>query len=110
MAQFKFIPIPAEDYDAWCSANGTHGIGPDTILETYITDDGALIVRRVTGEDLEEFICDGDCDSCPVADTDCDGDCLSCPCYACCDDSDYEGACKSHGNTILSDNQTGREF
>lgn len=82
MAQFKFLPIPSEEYDAL-------GISPNTILETRITDDGALIVRRVSGKDLEEFVCDGDCDFCPVADTDCDGDCLSCPCYACCDDSDY---------------------
>ena len=94
MAQFKFLPIPAEDYDSL-------DIGPDTILETRITDDGALVVRRVTDEDLEEFVCDGDCDSCPVADTDCDGDCFGCPCYACCDDSNYtpkEEFCKSHGS------------
>lgn len=93
MAQFKFLPIPAEEYDAL-------GIGPNTLLETSITDEGALMVRSVTGEDLEAFACDGDCDSCPVADTDCDGYCLACPCYACCDDSDYqrpEGSCKSHG-------------
>jgi len=96
MAQFKFLPIPAEDYDAL-------GIDSGTILETSITDDGTLTVRKVTGEDLEEFICNGDCDGCPVADTDCDGECFSCPCYACCDDSDYdppkkERVCKSHGN------------
>ena len=93
MAQFKFLPIPAEEYDAL-------GIGPNTILETSITDEGVLMVRSVSDEDLEAFACDGDCDSCPVAETDCDGYCLSCPCYACCDDSDYqrpEGSCKSHG-------------
>lgn len=95
MAQFKCLPIPAEDYDAL-------GIGPETILETRFTDDGALIVRKVTAQNLEEFACDGNCDSCPVAETDCGGDCFSCPCYANCDDSDYdspkkEGVCKSHG-------------
>jgi len=82
MAQFKFLPVPAEDYDAL-------GIGPDTILETSITGKGARLIRRVTGEDLEEFVCDGICDACPVADTDCDGECFGCPCYACCDDSGY---------------------
>ena len=94
MAEFKFLPIPAEDYDAL-------GISSDTILETRITDDGVLIIRPVTDDDLDEFICSGDCNSCPVAHTDCDGDCFCCPCYACCDDSDYEqprGVCKSHGN------------
>ena len=62
-----------------------------------ITD---IRVRKVTGEDLEEFVCSGDCDSCPVAETDCDGECFSCPCYANCEDSEYfrEGVCKSHGN------------
>ena len=93
MAEFKFLPIPAEEYDAL-------GIGPDTVLETHVTDDGTLIVRAVTAADLEEFVCDGDCESCPVAQTDCDGECFSCPCYASCDDSDYtpkEAACKSHG-------------
>ena len=83
MANFKFIPIPAEDYDAL-------GLTPDTILETRVTDDGALIVRPVDAVDLEEFVCDGDCDECPVAYNDCDYDCLSCPCYACCMDSDYK--------------------
>ena len=99
MAHFKLLPIPAEDYDAL-------GLTDNTILETHITDDGALVIRKVTGEDLEEFICDGNCEACPVADTDCDGECLSCPCYACCDDSDYtpkepnaaeNGVCKSNG-------------
>lgn len=95
MSQIRLIPIPAEEYDAL-------GIGPDTILETRINDDGALIICKVTEEDLEEFVCDGDCDSCPVAESDCDGDCFGCPCYACCDDSEYrmreDGICKSHGD------------
>ena len=95
MAKIKFLPIPAEDYDAL-------GITDKTILETSVTESGALIVRKVTNEDLEEFVCDGDCGGCPVANTDCDGECFSCPCYACCDDSDYDppkkdGVCKSHG-------------
>ena len=92
MAEFKFLSIPAEDYEA-------RGIGPGTVLETRLTDDGMLIIRCVTDEDTEEFVCVGDCYHCPVAETDCDGECLSCPCYACCDDSDYTpaGICKSHG-------------
>ena len=82
MAKFKLLPIPAEDYDAL-------GINSDTVLETYITDDGALIIRKVTDEILEELICDGDCDCCPVAEYDCDGVCFSCPCYPYCDDSNH---------------------
>ena len=81
MAQFKLLPIPAEDYDAL-------GINADSVLETIVTDDGTLIVRTVTSEDMEEFACDGNCNSCRVANVECDGDCFGCPCYACCDDSD----------------------
>ena len=96
MADIKFLPIPAEDYDAL-------GITADTVLQTYLTDDGVLVVRAVTDEDLESFSCDGDCETCPVAQTECDGECFSCPCYANCEDSDFtppkpEGVCKSHGN------------
>lgn len=82
MVDFKFIPVPTEDYDAL-------GIGPDTVIQTSINDNGDLVVHVVTGEELEEFVCDGDCDGCPLAEADCDGECLSCPCYANCDDSDY---------------------
>ena len=94
MATFKFLPIPAEDYDAL-------GIGPDTTLQTYVNERGDLTVHVVTDEDAADFVCDGNCGACPLADTDCDGDCFGCPCYANCDDSDYErpeGACKSHGD------------
>jgi hypothetical protein len=93
MAEFMMLPIPAEDYHAL-------GITSHSILQTYVTPDGTLQIRAVTQGELEEFVCGGDCESCPVADTDCDGECFACPCYANCDDSDYEhpeGACKSHG-------------
>jgi len=58
MVDFKFIPVPTEDYDAL-------GIGPDTVIQTSINDNGDLVVHVVTGEELEEFVCDGDCDGCP---------------------------------------------
>ena len=92
MESIKFIPVPSEDYD-------TLGIGPDTVLQTSMNENGDLVIHVVTGEELEEFVCDGNCDSCPVAETDCDSECLSCPCYANCADSDCipEGVCKSHG-------------
>jgi len=48
MSEFKFFPIPAEDYDAL-------GIGPDTILETSINDNGVLMIRVVSDEDLDDF-------------------------------------------------------
>jgi len=100
MESIRFLPIPADDYDAL-------GIGANTVLQTHLTEDGALIIRAVGGDELESFACDGDCDGCPVSETECGGDCFSCPCYANCDDSNYrqpevnafpEGVCKSHGN------------
>ena len=83
MADFKFIPVPAEEYDAL-------GITADTVLQTGINESGDLVVHIITGEELEEFVCDGVCESCLLRDIDCDGECLSCPCYANCDDSDYK--------------------
>ena len=59
MTEFKQISIPAEDYDAL-------GIGSDTVLETYVTDDGALVIRVVTDEDLDSLICGDDCEGCPI--------------------------------------------
>jgi hypothetical protein len=94
MAEFMLIPIPAEDYNAL-------GITPNSILQTYVTPDGTLQIRAVSPGELEEFVCGGDCESCPVAVTDCDGECFACLCYANCGDSDYlpqEGACKSQGS------------
>ena len=59
MEEFKLIPIPAEDYDAL-------GIKPDSVLETYITDKNALIVRVVSDEDMLDLVCGGDCECCPM--------------------------------------------
>ncbi|MDR3344440.1 MAG: hypothetical protein LBT21_02425, partial [Oscillospiraceae bacterium] len=77
--EFRFIPVPVEDYEAL-------GITEDSIIQTYLTDDGALIVRPVLSDDLENFQCDSDCENCPVSGTDCDGDCFGCPCCGICDD------------------------
>ena len=57
MNQYRLLPVPAEDYDAL-------GITPDSILETRVTDAGSLIVRAVTNDDLEDFICDDNCFGC----------------------------------------------
>ena len=82
MAQFKLLSIPIEDYDAL-------GITENAVIETQITDGGMLIIRPVFDDDLDQFTCDGDCEDCPIADSDCDNECLGCPCYACCDDSNF---------------------
>ena len=59
MKTFKLLPIPSEDYDAL-------GITANCTLETYIDHRGALIIRVVTAEDLQDFQCSGNCESCPM--------------------------------------------
>ena len=93
MVEFNFIPIPAEDFDRL-------GVNENSVIQTYINDAGDLTVHVVSDDELESFSCNGDCEECPVAQTECGGECFSCPCYANCEDSEYmrEGACKSHGS------------
>ncbi len=50
--------------------------------------DGKLIIEPVN--DLSDFVCDGDCDHCPISETDCPGDCESCPCADECDGSEVD--------------------
>ncbi|MCL2213248.1 MAG: hypothetical protein FWB93_05415 [Oscillospiraceae bacterium] len=56
---FKLLPIPSEDYDAL-------GITPNSTVETYIDHNGALVIRVVSNENLEDFECNGKCDCCPM--------------------------------------------
>ena len=80
--EFVLLPVPLED----CIAAG---ICENSILQTY-TENGKLIISTIS---VEDFVCDGDCESCPIAEIDCDGDCESCPCIDECDDAevnDYE--------------------
>ena len=97
MAKFKFIPVPAEEYDAL-------GITENTIIETYINESGALVVKAITVED--GFVCDGNCKECPVNETDCDGECFNCPCFGKCEDGETSmpsGVCKSGGSRLEND-------
>jgi hypothetical protein len=101
MAEFRFLPVPAEDYEAWKAANNIPGVTADTVLQTSLNGRGDLVFHIVADEEMEDLVCNGDCEDCPLRDIDCDGECLACPCYANCEDSDYtlpEGMCKSHGN------------
>lgn len=36
----------------------------------------------------EDFACDGDCEHCPLNETDCDGNCGDCPCSEECEDAE----------------------
>ena len=77
--KFVLLPVPLED----CAAAG---ICEGCILQSY-TENGRLIISRVTKED---FICDNDCESCPMSDVDCDGDCRNCPCVNNCEDAEVD--------------------
>ena len=51
MVDFKFLPIPAEDYDAL-------NISESSVIQTHLNDNGDLVIHLVSKEDLEEFVCD----------------------------------------------------
>ncbi len=36
----------------------------------------------------EDFVCEGDCEHCPLNEIDCDGDCEDCPCSGECEDAE----------------------
>lgn len=76
---FVLLPVPLDDLVA-------SGIDLDGVIQTSAVD-GRLIIENA---DLSDYVCDGDCDSCPVNETDCDGNCESCPCSEICDESEAE--------------------
>lgn len=61
------------------------GIHEGKLLQMSVAD-GKLIIEPVN--DLSDFVCGGDCESCPIGETDCDGDCENCPCADECDESE----------------------
>jgi hypothetical protein len=60
MAEYKFLPLPTEDYRAWLAANNCPGVTADTMLQTSLNGNGDLVFHIVNGEDLEEFLCSDD--------------------------------------------------
>lgn len=61
------------------------GIYDDDPMQMY-ADGRKIIIQNI--DDAKDFVCDSDCENCPIADTDCDGDCESCPCNNNCDESE----------------------
>ena len=68
--QYAFLSVPVEALE-------DAGISGGSLLE-ITAEENKLIIRTVT--DMLDFVCDGDCENCPVNSTDCDGDCENCPC------------------------------
>lgn len=63
------------------------GILTDGVLEMY-TDGNLLVIRNTN--DTDDFVCDGDCETCPLCEIDCTNDCESCPCNVDCDDAEVD--------------------
>lgn len=84
MGSIKFLPIPAEQYNAL-------EIDASTILEVFINNENCLVIRPLS--DTDNYVCDGDCEGCPVRDDDCDGNCESCSCCYFCEDSECCPCC-----------------
>lgn len=64
------------------------GIGEESIIQMS-AGKGRIIIDTV--KDTSDFVCDGDCESCPISEIDCDNDCLNCPCWDECDDAEVNG-------------------
>lgn len=73
---FVMIPVPLE-------AMEDSGIDIGDLVQ-FTAVDGKLTMEAVT--DTEDFICGGDCESCPVNMTECNDDCEHCPCHDVCED------------------------
>lgn len=61
------------------------GIREENVVQMS-AGNGKIIINTVS--DTEDFICDSDCEHCPMSETDCDENCESCPCYDSCDESE----------------------
>ncbi|MBR3996930.1 MAG: AbrB/MazE/SpoVT family DNA-binding domain-containing protein [Clostridia bacterium] len=70
------ISIPTELLDE-------AGITENSVVEMYM-DNGNIVIRKA--EDVSRYVCDNDCQSCPVMYTECDDNCKECPCKDHCED------------------------
>lgn len=70
-------------------------IPAEMLVETGIFEGGAIQMSMdgkklviESAEEPENLICKGDCENCPLNQTDCDGDCANCPCAEECEDAE----------------------
>lgn len=76
--EFVFISVPKEALE-------DAGIVDGSVLQIY-ADGNKLVIEKLI--DTGEIVCDGDCDNCPVNETECDGNCEECPCYKNCEEEE----------------------
>ena len=76
--EFTLISVPKEALE-------DAGIVDGSVLQIY-ADGNRLVIERLT--DTGEIVCDGDCDNCPVNETECDENCIEFPCYKNCEEEE----------------------
>lgn len=72
------IPVSVDDIEE-------SGIDLDGVIQ-ITAENGRIIIENPS--DTDDFVCGGDCESCPLSDADCDGNCEGCPCCEHCDESE----------------------
>lgn len=78
--EFVLLAVPAE----LLLAAEIFGNGP---VQMHV-DGNKLIIENL--DDLSGFVCNKDCENCPMSEMDCDGECNSCPCSGSCDDAEVD--------------------
>lgn len=76
--EFVLISVPKEALE-------DAGIVDGSVLQIYV-DGNKLVIEKLI--DTGEIVCDGDCDNCPVNETDCDENCEECPCHINCEEEE----------------------
>ena len=76
--EFVLISVPKEVLE-------DAGIVDGSVLQIYANGNRLVIEKLI---DTGEIVCDGDCDNCPVNETECDGHCSACPCYKNCEEEE----------------------
>ncbi len=61
------------------------GIFEGDPLQMYV-EGRRLIIENL--DDIDDFVCGGDCADCPISEIDCDSNCENCPCLDECDDAE----------------------
>ncbi len=63
------------------------GLSAGSLLQ-MTAEEGKLMIERVTEVETSDYVCDDDCENCPINALDCDGDCAACPCQKNCEESE----------------------
>lgn len=61
------------------------GIFEGEPMQMYV-EGHRLIIENL--DDIDDFVCGGDCTDCPISEIDCDSSCENYPCWDECDDAE----------------------